>query len=479
MGDRRPMSERLPRVRFAPSPTGFFHVGGARTALYNWLFARRLGGSFVLRIEDTDRERSDPSWTEGILGALSWLGITWDEGPFLQSERGPLYAAAAERLVASGRAYACACSPDEVKARTADAATPGYDGFCRDRGLEPGIGRALRFRVPDSGTTTVVDVVRGEVSFANATIDDFVIRKSNGDPLFVLAVVVDDLDMGITHVIRAEEHLPTTPKALLLWEALEGGEPPVFAHLPVLVNERRQKLSKRRDKVAVEDYRDLGYLPEAMVNYLALLGWSPPDQQEVLDRAELIESFRLEDVNHSPAFFDEKRLAHFNGIYLRALPLGELLERAGPFLRAPEVAFADKLDWAVVERLAPLVQERISTLGEIPDLVAFAFADPFEVDPAAFDKVIGKDPVARPILEGVLAGLGSCTFDATGLRGLLTGVGEGVGRKLNKAQAPVRVATMGSAVGLPLFESLEVLGPDRVRRRLSAALDRLGSAKEA
>jgi glutamyl-tRNA synthetase len=465
------MSEAAPRVRFAPSPTGYFHVGGARTALYNWLFVRRLGGRFVLRIEDTDRDRSHPDWTTGILAALEWLGITWDEGPILQSERRHLYEAAARRLFEEGRAYACDCTAEAVRARTAHAATPGYDGYCRDRGLEPGIGKALRFRVPDEGVTRVHDVVRGDVEFANATIEDFVIQKSNGDALFVLAVVVDDLDLAITHVIRGEEHLPTTPKAVLLWEALGDGRPlPVFAHLPNLVNERRQKLSKRRDRVAVEDYRALGYLPEAMVNYLALLGWAPRDGREILGRDELVELFRLEDVNRSPAFFDLKRLDHFNGLYIRALDDAEFLRRARPFLEAPEVPFASRLDWAVLERLAPLVKERVTTLGEVPDLVAFAFADPFVVDEAAFEKVIVKDDAAPAILKSVLAGLDAAAFNAQGLRSLLEEVAATMGRKLNKAQAPVRVAALGRTVGLPLFESLEVLGRDRVRQRLASAL---------
>ena len=468
------MSEGAPRVRFAPSPTGYFHVGGARTALYNWLFARRLGGRFVLRIEDTDRERSHPEWTEGILSALSWLGIGWDEGPVHQSERRQHYASAARRLYNEGRAYACDCTPQAVRDRTTGNAVPCYDGFCRDRGLEPGSGRALRFRVPDEGTTVVHDLVRGEVEFANATIEDFVVQKSNGDALFVLAVVVDDLDLRITHVIRGEEHLPTTPKAVLLWGALGDGRPlPAFAHLPVLVNEQRQKLSKRRDRVAVEDYRALGYLPEAIVNYLALLGWSPADGRELLTREELVEEFRLEEVNRSPAFFDEKRLAHFNGVYLRALDDGGFVDRARPFLEAAEASFGAPVDWEVFGRLAPLVKERVSTLAEVPGLVAFAFAVPFAPDEDAYGKAIAGDEAAPGILRSFLAGMDASPFDADGLRALLTGVAEGAGRKLGKVQAPVRVATMGRIVGLPLFESLEVLGQDEARRRVEAALARL------
>lgn len=467
------------RVRFAPSPTGLFHVGGARTALYNWLVARRLGGTFVLRIEDTDRERSDDSWTEGILSALAWIGVDWDEGPYRQSERRSLYEDAAARLYAAGRCYACECTRADVEARNRDDPTPGYDGFCRDRGLAPGPGRALRFRVPDEGVTVVHDVVRGDVEFANSTIGDFVVVKSNGDPLFVLAVVADDIAMRITHVIRAEEHLPTTPKAVLLWEALGGGPLPVFAHLPVLVNETRQKLSKRRDRVAVEDYRALGYLPEAMRNYLALLGWAPADGREVLTIEEVVEEFRLEDVNKSPAFFDEKRLLHFNGLYVRALTPEEFVVRSAPFLVPPHAPWpAERFVQAAFDRLAPLVQERVGTLGEVPAMVEFLFDEPFVVDAGSYEKAIGSDPGARPILESAAKAFAACAWDAEALKEALTTVAEGAGRKLGKAQAPVRVATMGRSVGLPLFESLEVLGRERSIERIEGALDRLGPAAE-
>jgi len=465
-----------PRVRFAPSPTGYFHVGGARTALYNWLFARRLGGTFVLRIEDTDRERSDESWTAGILSALRWMEIDWDEGPYRQSERRALYEQAADRLVRSGHLYACDCSRADLESRHPGNPTPGYDGHCRDRALAPGPGRALRFRTPDEGTTVVHDLVRGDVEFANASIEDFVVVKSNGDPLFVLAVVVDDLDMRITHVIRAEEHLPTTPKAILLWGALTDEATPTFAHLPVLVNDKRQKLSKRRDRVAVEDYRALGYLPEAMRNYLALLGWSPADGRELLSLDELVAEFRLEDVNHSPAFFDEKRLQHFNGLYLRALALPELRERAAPFLAPPVAPWPEQaFDAAAFDALAPLVQERVATLGEVPALVEFLFATPFEPDVDAFAKLVAGDDTAPVVLGQARDAFRSCDWAAETLKELLAGIASTVDRKLAKAQAPVRVAVMGRATGLPLFESLVVLGRDRTLERIEAALARLGS----
>ena len=465
-----------PRVRFAPSPTGFFHVGGARTALYNWLFVRRLGGSFVLRIEDTDRERSDEAWTEGILSALAWLGIDWDEGPFHQSERRHLYDAAVESLFASGHLYACDCTREAIDARTKDNPIPGYDGYCRDRDLAPCPGKALRFRVPDEGVTVVHDIVRGDVEFAHRTIEDFVVVKSNGDPLFVLAVVVDDIDMAITHIIRAEEHLPTTPKAILIWQALKGPALPSYAHLPVLVNAKRQKLSKRRDRVAVEDYRALGFLPEAMRNYLALLGWGPAGDREVLSLEEMIEEFRLEDVNRSPAFFDEQRLAHFNGLYIRALATSEFMERSLPFLigeLAPfELNAFDRLTFA---RLAPLVQERVATLLECAALLELIFVEPFTVDETAFDKAIRRDETGQAILTEALSALGQLTtWEASQLKETLIGIGERFERKLARAQAPVRVATMGRSVGLPLFESLEVLGRDVSLVRIASALESLG-----
>ena len=459
------------RVRFAPSPTGFFHVGGARTALYNWLVAHQHRGSFVLRIEDTDRDRSEDQWTDGIVNALSWLGITWDEGPFHQSERHDLYDAAVKRLVAHGDVYACDCTREAIDERIKIRQIPGYDGFCRDRNLEPGPGRALRFKVPDSGTTTVHDLVRGDVAFANETIEDFVIVKSNGDPLYVLAVVVDDIEMKISHIIRAEEHLPTTPKAILIWHALGDTPLPAFAHLPVLVNEKRQKLSKRRDRVAVEDYRDLGYLPEAMINYLCLLGWAPNDGRELLTLEEMISEFRLEDVNRSPAFFDQKRLDHFNGLYIRALSVTEFVERALPFVTDEHTPWnADQFDQERFATLAPLIQERITTLGEIPNYIKFLFSDPFVIETSVFEKAILKDEASLEILRGTRDAYSNASFDADSLKEILAAIGERLDRKLSKAQAPIRVATMGSPVGLPLFESLVVLGRPTVISRLDHAI---------
>lgn len=466
------MTDRPVRLRFAPSPTGYFHVGGARTALYNRVVADQLGGTFVLRIEDTDAERNQQEWADGIQRAMRWIGAGWDEGPYFQSQREHLYAEAGERLVAHGRAYYCDCTRDVVDARTKGSATPGYDGFCRDRGLGPAPGRALRFRTPQEGSTVVVDVVRGTPTFENRLIEDFVVQRGNGSAMFLLANVVDDIDMGITHVLRAEEHLPNTPKAILLWEALEGGPLPVFAHLPVLVNEQRQKLSKRRDKVAIEDFRDEGFLAEAMRNYLMLLGWSPSGNREIVPWAEMQAEFRLEDCVPSPAFFDVKKLRAFNGEYIRALPVDEFVARCQPWLvgeRAPWTA--DVFDPAAFAVMAPLVQERVTVLSEVPAMVDFLFLTEVPVDEASWARAM-KEPAAD-VLDGALVAYEGVTWEAEALKAALTAVGEAHGLKLGKAQAPVRVAVTGHTVGPPLFESLEVLGRDRTLARLRAARGRL------
>jgi glutamyl-tRNA synthetase len=470
------------RVRIAPSPTGYFHVGGARTALYNWCFARRHNGVFVLRIEDTDAERNKEEWVDGIGSAMAWLGIEWDEGPYRQSRRGEHYQVALDELWSNGYLYACDCTREMVLERTKANATPGYDSFCRDRGLEHQLGRALRFRVPRDGVTVVEDVIRGEVRFANSTIDDFVVAKSNGNPLFVLAGVVDDREMRISHVIRAEEHLPTTPKAVLLWEALGTGELPlpVYAHLPVLVNEKRQKISKRRDRVAVEDYREQGFLPEAMVNYLALLGCSPGDGREFFSLEELVAEFDLSNVNHSPAFFDEQKLLHFNGVYLRALTVGDFIERCCRWATedAPTKVVADFAS-ARFARLAPLVQERAATLSEAADLVEFLFTPDFAVEDESFVKAMERDPDAHSILVEVRERLQSCAFEAPLLKAEILQLADDRGRKLGKVQAPIRTAALGRTVGLPLFESLERPGAPQHLERLDAAIERLSESKPA
>ena len=462
-----------PRLRIAPSPTGFFHVGGARTALYNWALARRLGGTFVLRIEDTDEARNRPEWTQGIIDALAWIGISADdpafEGPYFQSANAELHIAAAHRLYENGHAYWCAMTGEEIQARAKEEGRPRYGGWSRDLGLGPGAGRALRFRVPQ-GSTVVHDEVRGDVVFANESIEDFVLLRGNGSPVFLLANVIDDVEMHISHVIRAEEHLPNTPKQQLLWEAL-GHQPPVWAHVPVVVNEQRKKLSKRRDKVALEGYRDEGYLAAAMVNYLMTLGWAPKGATEIVPWSEIERDFRLEDVTHSPAFFDIKKLTAFNGEYIRALSVDEFIEACQPFLHGPAVPWpAARFDPAVFAAVAELVQTRVGVLGEVPAMVDFLFvADPV-VDPAAATKALNG--AGRDVLVATgeaYAALGDWNPDA--LKEALEVVGTQFGLKLGKAQAPIRVAVTGRSVGPPLFESLDVLGRDETLRRMRALLE--------
>ncbi|MEW2377508.1 glutamate--tRNA ligase [Micromonospora sp. NPDC047812] len=465
------------RVRFAPSPTGMFHVGGARSALQNWIYAKQQGGVFVLRIEDTDAARNKPEWTEGILSALDWIGIERGsyEGPHFQSQYAGEHRAAAARLHESGRAYYCDCTREAVQARTGSQ-YQGYDGFCRDRGLPAGEGRALRFRTPDEGETVVVDLIRGEPTFENKLIEDFVIARGDGSPVFLLANVVDDMTMGITHVIRAEEHLPNTPKQQLLWDAL-GVKPPIWAHVPVVVNEKRQKLSKRRDKVALEAFRDEGYLAEAMRNYLMLLGWAPSGDREIVPWSVIEQEYRLEEVNPSPAFFDEKKLRAFNGEYIRALGVEEFVEACRPWLTgtgtiAPPPWQPEEFDADAFAAVAPLAQTRIALLSEIVPNVDFLFLASPLIDEAAWAKAMKEG--SAELLDAATAAFEALeSWDAETLKSTLEAVGAERGLKLGKAQAPVRVAVTGRTVGLPLFESLEVLGRERVLSRLRAARVRL------
>ena len=493
----------VPRARFAPSPTGYFHVGSARAALYNWLFVRRLGGTFILRIEDTDEARNRPEWTDGIISALDWLGMAPDEGPFFQSAAEGAHAVAIEALWDSGALYACGCTREEIDERTKERAaagdpTPGYDGHCRDLGLPRGEGRALRFRTPDQGVVQVHDLVRGDVEFPQRALEDFICVKGNGKPLFVLANAVDDRTMAITHVIRGEDQLPTTPRQIMLWGALNAAEGvdlalPAYAHLPLLVNERGKKLSKRRDPVAVEMYREQGYLPAAFRNYLALLGWSPGDE-EIVPIDTIIENFRLEDVQRSPAFFDVKKLSHMNGVYIRALPVEEFVAAVQPWVdpragewapggwRDPDTGAPavepppwppERFDAATFAALAEVAQERVSVLGEVPELVDFLFLEDAPTDEDSWQKAIAGDELAPRILDEALAAYEACPWDKGALHEATLAIAESVGRKLGKAQAPIRVAVMGRTRGLPLFDSLAVLGREETCRRLAAARSRL------
>ena len=477
-----------PRVRFAPSPTGYFHVGSARSALFNWFIARQSPtGHFILRIEDTDAERNREEWVDGIVSAMAWLGLTADAGPFRQSDNAPAHATATEQLLAAGYLYYCDCTGDDVQVRKGDNKTPGYDGYCRDRGLAKTEKTALRFATPREGLTIVPDLIRGQVEFQNALIDDFVVAKSSGVVLYALANVTDDRNDGITHVIRGEEHLPNAPKQMLLWAALNdvtGVDVPLptYAHLPLLVNEQRKKLSKRKDPVATESYRDEGYLPEAFVNYLALLGWSPRGDEEIVPLETLTEQFRLEDVSHSPAFFDVKKLRAFNGEYIRRLSVEEFLDRVGPWVRPWSTAWQPtdrtvpwtegQFDPVLFARVAPLVQERIALLSEVPDMVAFFFLDEPLMNEADFAKSIGNDPLAQALLATTIERFGDVAWTSTDLHQAVVELGEAMGLSLRKAQAPIRCAVTGSLVGPPLFESLELLGRDETIARLTHALER-------
>ena len=465
-------------MRFAPSPTGYLHVGNAHSALANWLVARQTGGEMLIRIEDTDAERNRPELIDVVLDQLTWLGLAWDGEPVHQSERVDLHRDAADKLYANGAAYYCDCTAEQVQERAKErGGKPGYDGFCRDRNLGPGPERALRFRVPDSGATAWHDLVRGDVEFEHANIEDFVVQRSNGAPMFLLANAFDDADMGITQVIRGEDHVNSTPKYLLIQHALELPQPESFAHMPLLVNEQRKKLSKRRDDVSVADYRARGFLPEALVNYLALLGWGPRDGVEVRPIDEIVELYRLEDVSPSPAFFDQQKLLHVDAEHIRMLEPATLVERATPFLTGGEPARH------ALAALAVEVRDRVRTFGEIDPMIEFLYLDEPTIDDAAWQKAMVKGKQVPEMLDATIArldGLGSTGWDPERIREAIeaaateAGLVNAEGRpQLSKAQAPVRVAVTGRTVGPPLFESLAVLGHERTLTRLRAARSRV------
>ncbi len=449
------------RVRFSPAPTGYLHVGGARSALFNWMYARHTGGTFILRIEDTDAERSQPHLIDAIRDNLQWLGMDWDE-EYRQSDRFHLYRQAADGFLERGIAYYCDCSQDAVKERAeARGESGGYDGFCRDRDVRPGEGVVVRFRTPDEGVIAWDDVIRGHVEFENSLLEDFVIVRSSGVPMFHVANAFDDLDMGITHVVRGEDLVNTVPRVLLLRQALGATDQPVFAHLPLIVNEKRQKLSKRRDDVSVGDYATRGFLPEAMRNYLLTLGWGPKDDIEIRPIAEFVEQFELADINKSPAFFDIKKLEHFNATYIRALDITAFAAASMPF-RGP---IGDDL----FNALAPEIQNRLVRLNEIPALVDWIVGDAPEPDPADWQKVMTKPGVAE-VLDAVIAGMVDCEWTPEALEALVLGVGADLNAK---SQLPVRLAVTGRRAGLPLFEPLAAIDRLIVIDRLRAARARV------
>jgi len=456
------------RLRFAPSPTGYLHLGSARTALFNWLWARHVGGEMLLRIEDTDRDRSQPELTQVIFDALEWLGIDHDGEATYQSANAGRHAEVVDQLLDDGSAYRCDCAQEDVAARNAAAGgPPGYDGHCSDRSVAAESPHVVRFRVPADGSTGWTDVIRGEINFENRHLEDFVLRRRDGSPMFIVANAVDDIDAAITHVVRGEDLINVTPKMLLVRSALGVTDPLTFAHLPLIVNEQRKKLSKRSGDVAIEDYRRRGVLAEAMVNYLALLGWGPPDGVEVRPVAEIIELFELSDVGPSGAMFDMSKLEAVNGEWIRRLDAADFVARALPF-----VDHIEGFDPQRFAAIAPELQTRAKLMSELPDLCDFLFLDEPAFDDLAWQKAVAGNDAAPGLLDSAIEAYLSSDWTADALHAATTVFVEAAGLKLGKAQAPIRVAVTGRSVGPPLFESLAVLGRDTTLARLRAARDR-------
>jgi len=477
-----------PRVRFAPSPTGFLHIGGARTALYNWLLARHEDGTFILRIEDTDRARSTGEYLDAIVEDLRWLGLDWDEGPevggsagpYFQSERTETYAPRIESLLDAGFAYRCYCSPEDLEERRSRAPSEGkewrYDGRCRslsesEREKLESEGRpsVIRFRVPD-GSTAFDDMILGPVEVENAELDDLVIARSDGTPTYNFVVVVDDLEMGITHVVRGSDHLSNTPKQILIFRAL-GHEPPAYGHLPLVLAPDRQVLSKRRGAVAIGEYRRRGYVPEALVNAMALLGWSYDDSQEFFTLEELVRLFDVSKVSRKAAAFDDDKLAWMNAQWIRRLSVRERTERLIPRLTASgllrEDAAAARRDW--LESVVEAVGDRLKTLDDFEKYAGFFLAEDVEYANIAVSEVL-----AKPGVEEILAGLCGVFEDAPGfdvetLEVLVREYAEAAGVKLGKIVQPLRVAVTGDRVSPGIFETLSLLGRDTVLDRIERA----------
>ena len=478
------------KVRFAPSPTGDLHVGNIRTALFDWAYARHTGGSFLFRIEDTDTTRVTDEYINAAIDTLKWLGLDWDEGPevggdngpYLQSQRLDIYASWAAKFIAQKDAYHCYCSPEELEAvreaqRAANEA-PGYNGHCRELTSEQiaeyqGQGRAavVRMRMPD-GATTFNDLIRGEMAFDHKFVPDFVLVRADGSPLYTLAVAVDDILMKVTHVLRGEDLLSSTPRQIRVYQAMGVAleDYPVFAHLPFVMGADNAKLSKRNGEVSIAWYREKGFLPEAICNYLALLGWSPGDDRENLTMKELCELFTVEKVNSSPARFDMKKLEAINGDKIRALTIDEFLTWVLPFLISAKVisGTADEID--LVKRALPIIQERIIMFSEVPAMLKFLFVKDFSIDADSLPKV--TDSAAKEVLKRSLKELepiNDWTHAAieAALRASLI---DEMGLKPRIAFGAVRIATTGSTISPPLFESMELLGKEASLSRISAAL---------
>ena len=484
------MDKKQVRVRFAPSPTGDLHVGNIRTALFDWAYARHTGGTFIFRIEDTDRERVTDEYIQAAIDTLKWLGLTWDEGPevggpngpYLQSQRLDLYATWAAKFLEQKDAYKCYCSAEELEAvreaqRAANQA-PGYNGNCRDLSADQiamfeGEGRkpVIRMRMPDGGTT-FTDLIRGEVSFDHNFVPDFVLVRGDGSPLYTLAVAVDDVLMKVTHVLRGEDLLSSTPRQIRVYQAM-GVKPedyPVFAHLPFVMGQDNAKLSKRNGEVSIAWYREAGYLPEAICNYLALLGWSPGDDLENISMKELTELFTVERVHSSPARFDMKKLEAINGDKIRALTLDEFMTWALPFLTKAGVISGTPEELALVKQALPIIQERITTLAEIPPMLKFLFVKDFAVDADSLPKI--SDAQSKEVLKVTYDQLQTLTdWSHESIEGVLrAALIDGMALKPRIAFGAVRIAVTGSHISPPLFESMQLLGRDKSLARIKAAL---------
>lgn len=482
------------RVRFAPSPTGNLHIGGARTALFNWLFARHNGGKLVLRIDDTDTTRSTDASRRQILSALKWLGLDWDEGPevggphgpYYQSQRYELYRKTAEQLVAEGKAYYCYCSPEELELRRKEALAerkdPRYDGRCRhltpdQRSLMESEGRkpVIRLQVPESGETVVHDYIRGDVSFANELLDDFVIMKSNGVPTYNFATVVDDSEMRITHILRAEEHLSNTPRQILVYQAM-GRPLPVFAHVSMILAPDRSKLSKRHGATSVEEFKEQGYLPEALVNYLALLGWSPDGDEEILSLENMVRQFSLEHLGKNAAIYDIKKLAWINGHYLNEADLSQVTDQVIPLLK--ELKFIpEKIShssYLYILNVVGTVRSRVKTVNEIADASTYFFKDDFTYDEKGIRKHFSKPGVAE-LLSNARQRLEQLEpFNLETTEDVYRKLTEALGIKTGELFHPTRLALSGRTMTPGLFEIMVTLGKEKTLQRLDRAIAFIG-----
>ncbi len=461
------------RTRFAPSPTGYLHIGGARTALFNWLYARHHGGKFILRVEDTDQLRSTEESTRAILDAMAWLGLTWDEGPYFQAERVEIHRQMVNKLISEGKAYYCTCTPDELESKRkkalAEGRKPKYDGTCRDRGLRKGNGTVVRFRGPEMGATIVNDLIKGAISFQNEELDDLVIERTDGYPTYNFAVVVDDAQMGITHVIRGDDHVNNTPRQILLYEAL-GYATPRFGHVPMILGADKARLSKRHGATSVMAYEEMGYLPEALVNYLVRLGWSHGNQ-EIFSMDELVGLFTLDSVGKSPAVFNPEKLIWLNQHYIKECPDGRLAEKVKPFWKKMGV---DADDEAFIGNVAANLKTRSKTLVELAESSRFYFEDRVSYDPEAARKFLLAD--VKDHLTAIAEKVPALDdFTKAGMERFLRAYAEERGIKLKVIAQPLRIALTGKTVSPGIDEVMVTLGKERVVRRIHQAVKYISS----